>query len=201
MFSFIKRLIKRKKSSGPKAPQRDLTNKEWGKIAAQERKKERARATKTKQPKPEHSTKRRKTSSRQANAQVRADAELVGKYIITKGRKTAREFANDMGVSTKAMAKEFNEGAPKVTKRTTIPKEITFNGVSYTRYCNYDGNPDPAREAANDMQEMGYLTKIVKFQRKSYPVYVLYRYKKGTRSSGAPAKRKTTTARRQRSAY
>lgn len=177
----FKRLIKRKKPSEPVAPKRDLTNDEWERLVERNQRKA---------PKEEKTTKRRNTVSDYR----REDAEIIGKYIIPKGRKVTKEFAKDMGISTRTMAKGLdNNSNTRPPKRVTIPKEISVNGTKFTKYCKYDGDINSAREAAGDMQEMGYYTRILKFQLHSYPTYVLYRYKKGRASS--PSRKPTTKKR------
>lgn len=197
MFSFVKRLIKRKKSKHSiKAPTRDLTDSEWRALVKQEKKRveteikakrnvKKSTATKTTTP----STQRKPTTTAKNKTPdyVKQDAEIVGKYIIPKGRGKTKEFAADMGISTHELGKILGEDNKYAPKRVVIPKTILSNGLKYVKYASYDGDLSSAQEAANDLRELGYKTKIEKFQKKSYSTYVLYRYK-NTRSFKEPAK-------------
>jgi hypothetical protein len=138
--------------------------------------------------------------TRNEREQALDDAKIVGKYIIRKGGKATREFAADMKIPRKALTQGLSdriETHGRKPKRQIIPKSIEIGGTNFTKYCGYDGDLDSAKEAAEDMNEMGYKTRIMKFQRGSIPVYVLYRYKKGKRSgAGSPTPKKRRVARR-----
>lgn len=189
---FIKKTItKRKKSNRSSTPQRDLTNSEWERLVAQKQRKTSVKTkprtkkatTKKQVHKQPTATQKPQTTRRQktTDAVILADAEIVGKYVLKKGRKTAREFAGDMGVTYKTMAKNLDDWgrspAQKKIKRVTIPKSIAVNGKNYEKYCSYEGNRSAAQVAASDMQELGYKTQIMRVYRGSYPIYILYRYK------------------------
>lgn len=94
-----------------------------------------------------------------------SDMEVATKYITKRSEKAA--FANDMGLKTKA------------PKRLVIPKTILVNGFNFIKYTSYESNLDLATEAAEDMKELGYKTKIITYYRGSDPVYTVYRYKQG----------------------
>lgn len=191
MFSFIKRKVK---SVGRKLQ----VNREQDRL----RKEAQARAKelyRQKQSAIEARCKQLKSEAQAREKRVRAKAESKRKAVEAK----RRLLQDDMEVAKKYIVKRSEKalfaedmGQRKAKGRTAIPKTISLNGVSYSKYTSYEHDLDSAQEAATDMQEMGYKTHIKKFQRGSEPVYVLYRYKKGRTSSVSTRKNLGRTAKR-----
>lgn len=110
------------------------------------------------------------------------DKEVVAKYVTKRSEKAA--FAEALGEKRKK------------TTRLAIPRTILINGVTFSKYANYESDREGAEEAANDMTELGYRTKIVRHLRGDEPVFVVYRYKKGRTSNEIAAQKRKTTAKR-----
>jgi hypothetical protein len=118
-------------------------------------------------------------AKRQQRKLYKNDLEVADKYITRRSEKKA--FEADMGIKTKM---------PK--KRTVIPKSIEISGITLIKYTSYESDINSANEAAEDLKELGYKTKIMTYYRGSDPIYVLYRYKRGMQDAGkTPAKVKT----------
>ena len=173
MFSWVKRIFKPKQKSSSQKPRIDSTPKR--------------KASATKAIRPAHKREQKPVKCTQINrvpekerAQFEADMEIANKYIQKKTHKKAKEFAEDMGIK------------PKRTPRVKILESVEAHGIIYKKYANYETSLSSAKEASEDLEQLGYRTRIVRYMRGSAPAYVLYRYKKGMSRSRAKAPKKAT---------
>ncbi len=178
MFSFIKRKIK---SAGRKLQAK--REQDYLRRQAQVRAKD---LYKQKQVAAEARRKQLKSEAQAREKRVRAKVEAKRKAVEAKHKM----LQDDMEVAKKYIVKRSEKalfaedmGQRKAKGRTAIPKTISLNGVTYSKYTSYEHDLSSAQEASEDMKEMGYRTCVKQFKRGSEPVYVLYRYKKGRTSS------------------